>query len=145
MQEQNKKLFRWVLGSGIVCIALSILGILIVKLIFGGNTQQYNTYVTCILAIMMFVYLAIAGVAMTRYNKYLKNYEMEKLEKTKKELTSEYKPVFLKYSDTISPEMFKCRVKVDENGEIVCEIKLDHKVKFESYKEFLRHFDLPEE
>ena len=145
MQEQDKKLFRWVLGSGIVCVVLGILGILSVKLIFGGNTQQYNTYVSCILVITMVVYLAIASVAMKRYNKYLKNYELEKLEKIKKELTSEYKPAFLNYSGTICPEMFKCQVKINGNGKIVCEIKLDHEVKFESYEEFLRYFHLQEE
>lgn len=145
MERQDKKLFRWVLGGGLILIALMIPELIIASLISDGNTEQFSTYAAYIITITMLVYLIIAGISIVKSNKYLKNYEQEKLEKIKKELTSEYKPAFLKCSDTISPEMFKCRVKVDENGEIVCEIKLDHKFKFESYEEFLRYFYLQEE
>lgn len=145
MQEQWKKLFRWVLGGGLISVVLLVLALLIIKLVCGGNLEQCDTYVTRISMTIMFVYLVVSGIKLAGYNKYIKSYEQERLEKSKRKITTEYKPVLLKYSSSVSPEMFKCRAKVDEDGKILCEIKLDHKVKFESYEEFLRCFHLRDE
>lgn len=144
MQDQNKKMFRWVLGSGLVCLVMLAIALLIVKLVFGG-TQQHEAYVSLVCITLILVYLVIASIVIAKNNKYLEIYEQEKIEKTKKELVTEYKSVFLKYTDIISPEAFKCQAKVDEDGKILCEIKLDRKVKFESYEEFLGYFHLQEE
>ena len=70
--------------------------------------------------------------------------EKEKLEKISKELTKEFKPVLLNYSEAISKDLFECQAKVDDEGKIIYKIHLDYDGKFENYEEFLRFFHTQE-
>lgn len=145
MQGQDKKFLRWILGGGLILIFLLIPGLLIARYIADGNTELFERYASYMLIIVLLAYLILSAITIAKYNKHFQNYEREKLEKASKELTSEFKPVLLNKSEHISPELFKCQAKVDEQGKIVCEIKLEHKVKFENYEELLRFFHFSKE
>ena len=140
MQEQTKKILRWVLGGGILLIILLIPEMLIAGLISKNNSEVFKCYRIIIILITMIIYLIISVVKFTQYLKYVKIYKYEQLEKANKELTSEFKEVLLNYSEPISKECFECKAKVDDDGKIVCKIKLDYEVKIESYEKFLRYF-----
>jgi len=139
MQNQNKKITRWILGVGLTVFLLLIVAIKIAKTISGNNTETFESYTTVILLVAMFIYLILCGIGIVRYNKYAAKYRSEKLEKASKELTTEFKKVLLNYSEPISKDLFECQAKVDD-GKIICKIQLNHEVKIESYEEFLRFF-----
>ena len=145
MQKQRKKLVRSVLIGALISLVLLVLVLLIVKSICGGNAEQCDKYITRLSMIVMVGYVVSSFVNLARYNNYARNYEHELLERTKRELTTEYKPVLLKCSGSLLPEMFECQAKVNEDGKIVCNIKLEHEFKFESYEGFLLFYQLPNE
>lgn len=140
MQDQNKKIIRWVVGGGILALFLTIPEILIAKLISNNNPEVYESYVITMAVIIIFIYLTVSVIQFVKYQKYANNYKQEKIEKASKELTSEFKPVLLNYSEPISKDLFKCQAKIGDDGKIVCKIELDYEVKIENYEEFLRHF-----
>ena len=140
MQDQNKKIIRWVVGGGILALFLTIPEILIAKLISNNNPEVYDSYVITMAVITIFIYLTVSVIQFVKYQKYANNYKQEKLEKASKELTPEFKPVLLNYSEPISKDLFKCQAKIGDDGKIVCKIELDYEVKIENYEEFLRHF-----
>lgn len=140
MQDQNKKIIRWALGGGILCVFLLIPEALIVDLISNNNSEVNKFYSTIMFLITIFIYLIISVIKVVKYQRYVNNYKYEELEKANKELTSEFKEVLLNYSEPISKECFECQAKVDDDGKIVCKIQLDYEVKIESYEEFLKYF-----
>ena len=140
MQDQNKKIIRWVVGGGILALFLTIPEILIAKLISNNNPEVYDSYVITMAVITIFIYLTVSVIQFVKYQKYANNYKQEKIEKASKELTPEFKPVLLNYSEPISKDLFKCQAKIGDDGKIVCKIELDYEVKIENYEEFLRHF-----
>lgn len=144
MQDQNKKIFRWILGGGLLAIFLVIPEMLIAKSISNNNPEVWKPYATTIILITMFIYMIISVIKLVKYQKYAKNYKQEKVEKTKGELTTEFKQVLLNYSEPISKDLFECQAKVDDDGKIVCKIQLDYEVKIENYEEFLRFFHTQE-
>lgn len=144
MQDQDKKIFRWILGGGLLALLIVIPEMLIAKSISNNNPEVYKCYATTMILITIFIYLIISIIKIIKYLKFAKNYKQEKLEKTSKELTKEFKPVLLNYSDPISKELFECQAKVDNDGKIVCKIQLDYEVKIENYEEFLRFFHTQE-
>ena len=144
MQDQDKKIFRWILGGGLLALLIVIPEMLIAKSISNNNPEAYKCYATTMILITIFIYLIISIIKIIKYLKFAKNYKQEKLEKTSKELTKEFKPVLLNYSDPISKELFECQAKVDNDGKIVCKIQLDYEVKIENYEEFLRFFHTQE-
>ena len=143
MQDQNKKIFRWIFGGGLLAVFLVIPEMLIAKSI-SNNPEVWKPYATTMILITMFIYLIISVIKLVKYQKYAKSYKKEKLEKTSKELTKEFKPVLLNYSEPISKDLFVCQAKVDDDGKIVCKIQLDYEVKIENYEEFLRFFHTQE-
>lgn len=140
MQDQNKKIIRWVVGGGILALFLTIPEILIAKLISINNPEVYESYVITMAVITIFIYLTVSVIQFVKYQKYANNYKQEKIEKASKELTPEFKPVLLNYSEPISKDLFKCQAKIGDDGKIVCKIELDYEVKIENYEEFLRYF-----
>lgn len=140
MQNQNKKIIRWVLGGGILCLFIVVLETFIADLISKNNSEVFRFYLTIMILITMFIYLIISVIKIVQYQRYVKKYKSEELEKANKELTSEFKEVLLNYSEPISKECFECQAKVDDDGKIVCKIQLDYEVKIESYEKFLRYF-----
>ena len=144
MQDQNKKIIRWILGGGLLAVFLVIPEMLIAKSISNNNPEVWKPYATTMILITMFIYLIISVIKLVKYQKYAKSYKKEKLEKTSKELTKEFKPVLLNYSEPISKDLFVCQAKVDDDGKIVCKIQLDYEVKIENYEEFLRFFHTQE-
>ena len=144
MQDQNKKIIRWILGGGLLAVFLVIPEMLIAKSISNNNPEVWKPYATTMILITMFIYLIISVIKLVKYQKFAKSYEQEKLEKTSKELTKEFKPVLLNYSEPISKDLFVCQAKVDDDGKIVCKIQLDYEVKIENYEEFLRFFHTQE-
>ncbi len=144
MQDQDKKIFRWILGGGLLALLIVIPEMLIAKSISNNNPEVYKCYATTMILITIFIYLIISIIKIIKYLKFAKNYKQGKLEKTSKELTKEFKPVLLNYSDPISKELFECQAKVDNDGKIVCKIQLDYEVKIENYEEFLRFFHTQE-
>ena len=140
MQDQNKKIIRWVVGGGILALFLTIPEILIAKLISNNNPEVYESYVITMAVITIFIYLTVSVIQFVKYQKYANKYKQEKLEKASKELTPEFKPVLLNYSEPISKDLFKCQAKIGDDGKIVCKIELDYEVKIENCEEFLRHF-----
>ncbi len=140
MQDQNKKIVRWILGGGLLAVFLIIPEILIAKSISNDNPEVFKLYCATMMWITLFIYLIISVIKLVKYQKYAKNYKQEKLEKTSKELTKEFKQVLLNYSEPIPKDLFNCQAKVDDDGKIVCKIQLDYEVKIESYEKFLRHF-----
>lgn len=144
MQDQNKKIFRWILGGGLLVVFLVIPEMLIAESISNNNHEVCKLYTTTMILITMFIYLIISVIKFVKYQKFAKNYEQEKLEKTRKELTKEFKPVVLNYSEPISKDLFECQAKVDDDGKIVCKIQLDYEVKIKNYEEFLRFFHTQE-
>jgi len=144
MQDQNKKIIRWILGGGLLAVFLVIPEMLIAKSISNNNPEVWKPYATTMILITMFIYLIISVIKLVKYHKFAKSYKQEKLEKTSKELTKEFKPVLLNYSEPISKDLFVCQAKVDDDGKIVCKIQLDYEVKIENYEEFLRFFHTQE-
>ena len=144
MEDQNKKIFRWILGGGLSAFFLIILETLIATPIFKNNTELWRPHVVGMILITMFIYLIISVIKLVKYQKFAKNYKQEKLEKTSKELTKEFKPVVLNYSEPISKDLFECQAKVGDDGKIVCKIQLDYEVKIENYEEFLSFFHIQE-
>lgn len=140
MQDQNKKIFRWIFGGSLLVAFLAISEILIAKSIFNDNPEVWKPYAVTMILITMFIYLIISVIKLVKYQKFAKSYEQEKLEKTSKELTKEFKPVLLNYSEPISKDLFVCQAKVDDDGKIVCKIELDYVVEIESYEKFLSYF-----
>lgn len=144
MEDQNKKIFRWILGGGLSALFLIILETLIATPIFKNNTELWRSHVVGMILITMFIYLIISVIKLVKYQKFAKNFKQEKLEKTSKELTKEFKPVVLNYSEPISKDLFECQAKVGDDGKIVCKIQLDYEVKIENYEEFLSFFHIQE-
>lgn len=143
MENQNKKIFRWIIWGGLVCLLLAIPEMLIAKSISNNNPEVWTQYATTMLLITLFIYLIIFIINIVKYNKYVKNYKQERLEKASTELTTDFKQVLLNYSEPIPKDLFICQAKIDQDGKIVCKIKLDYEVKLENYEKFLRffHFD----
>lgn len=144
MEDQNKKIFRWILGGGLSALFLIILETLIATPIFKNNTELWRSHVVGMILITMFIYLIISVIKLVKYQKFAKNFKQEKLEKTSKELTKEFKPVVLNYSEPISKDLFECQAKVGDDGKIVCKIQLDYEVKIENYEKFLSFFHIQE-
>lgn len=140
MQNQNKKITRWILGGALVYFLLEIVIMLIIKTIFENNPETCGTYATVITLVLMFIYIIFCVIGVVRYNKYATKYENAEVEKARKELTAEFKEVLLKYPVPIDEDLFKYQAKVDDDGKIVCKIQLDYEMKFESYEKFLRYF-----
>ena len=144
MEDQNKKISRWIIGGGLSALFLIILETLIATPIFKNNTELWRSHVVGMILITMFIYLIISVIKLVKYQKFAKNFKQEKLEKTSKELTKEFKPVVLNYSKPISKDLFECQAKVGDDGKIVCKIQLDYEVKIENYEEFLSFFHIQE-
>lgn len=144
MEDQNKKISRWILGGGLSALFLIILETLIATPIFKNNTELWRSHVVGMILITMFIYLIISVIKLVKYQKFAKNFKREKLEKTSKELTKEFKPVVLNYSKPISKDLFECQAKVGDDGRIVCKIQLDYEVKIENYEKFLSFFHIQE-
>lgn len=144
MEDQNKKISRWILGGGLSAIFLIVLETIIATLIFKNNTELWRSHVVGMILITMFIYLIISVIKLVKYQKFAKNFKQEKLEKTSKELTKEFKPVVLNYSEPISKDLFECQAKVGDDGRIVCKIQLDYEVKIENYEKFLSFFHIQE-
>ena len=144
MEDQNKKISRWIIGGGLSALFIIILETLIATPIFKNNTELWRSHVVGMILITMFIYLIISVIKLVKYQKFAKNFKQEKLEKTSKELTKEFKPVVLNYSKPISKDLFECQAKVGDDGKIVCKIQLDYEVKIENYEEFLSFFHIQE-
>lgn len=144
MEDQNKKISRWIIGGGLSALFLIILETLIATPIFKNNTELWRSHVVGMILITMFIYLIISVIKLVKYQKFAKNFKQEKLEKTSKELTKEFKPVVLNYSKPISKDLFECQAKVGDDGRIVCKIQLDYEVKIENYEKFLSFFHIQE-
>ena len=144
MEDQNKKISRWIIGGGLSALFLIILETLIATPIFKNNTELWRSHVVGMILITMFIYLIISVIKLVKYQKFAKNFKQEKLEKTSKELTKEFKPVVLNYSEPISKDLFECQAKVGDDGRIVCKIQLDYEVKIENYEKFLSFFHIQE-
>lgn len=140
MQNQNRKTFRWILAGGLLTVILVIPEALIAKLISNNNPEVLNMYFMTMVFITMFIYLIISTIYVVKYIKCVQKHEQEELKRTRKELTKQFKPVLLNYSEPISKNLFECQAKVDDDGKIVCKIQLDYEVKIENYEEFLRFF-----
>lgn len=100
----------------------------------------------------IFHFIAIAGVTIIFYvlvvftlarnfNKKEERYQQEILKKAKEDLNSEFQTVFLKDAKSISNENFKCEAKID-NEKIVCHVYLNLETTFDTYEEFLEHFEV---
>ena len=145
MQNQDKKIFRWILGGGLLAVFLVIPEMLIAKSISNNNPEVYKSYATTMILITSFIYLIISVIKIVKYQKYAKNYKQEKVEKVRKELSTEFKQVLLNYSEPIPKDLFQCKAKIGEDGKIVCKIQLDYEVKLEDYEKFLRFFHFDQE
>lgn len=145
MQDQNKKMFRWILGGGLLTIFLVIPEMLIAKSISNNNPEVYKSYAVIMILITLFIYVVISLIKLEKYQKFAKNYKQGKVEKVSKELTTEFKQVLLNYSEPIPKDLFNCQAMVDDDGKIVCKIKLDYEVKLKNYEEFLRFFHFPQD
>jgi len=144
MQNQNKKILMWVGGLGLLMVFLVIPELLIAQSIYPNEPEAFKTCLTIMLLSTLSVYLIIATIKLVQYQRFVKEYKRNKIEEANKELTSEFKKVFIRYPGDISKDMFECKAKVDEDGKIVCEVFLNMKTTFESYEEFLRYFHLDE-
>lgn len=131
----QSKLLQWLLGGVFLSWFLITLEILIAKLIFNNNTYDF-----IMMLITIFIYVIIAVIKFVKYQKYAKNHQQEQVENASKELSTEFKQVFLNSSKSISKDLFNCQAMVDNNGKIICQIQLDHEVKFENYEDFLSFF-----
>lgn len=99
MQDQYKKMFRWIFGGGLLAILLVIPEMLIANSISNNNPEVLKLYAIAMILITMFIYVIISIIKIVKYQKFAKNYKQEELEKISKELTKEFKPVLLNYSD----------------------------------------------
>ena len=140
MDKQTKKMLRWIVGGGMILLFLLIPELLISRALSNGNEELFRKYGLIMSLTTMFIYFISSIAVLIKYGKYLIKDEQEKGEKVKKELTSEYKKVILKDLDSISPTMYSCKAKVDQDGKILCEVTLDAKLKIESCEEFFRFF-----
>lgn len=143
MQDQNRKLSQWSLGGGLLVIFLITPEILIAQSISNNNPEVWKPYAFNMILITFFIYLIISVIKFVKYLKYALNYQQEKVEQARQELSTEFKHIFLNYSEFISKDLFECQAKVDNDGKIICKVQLDYEVKLENYKEFLSlfHFD----
>jgi len=145
LKEQNKKFCRIVIGGGVLCLLLLVPGIIIARAIFGSNQELFKECATYMLFITLAIYMLVAGVAIIKYDKYVRNYRRQKIEKASKELTTEFKPVYLKYSEPISKKYFDCEARIDDDGKIFCKVHLDREFELENHEEFLRFFSFEQD
>lgn len=144
MQNQNKKMLMWAIGLTLFMLILVILELVIVRSIYPNDVEAFETCMANLLLITMFVFIIIFTIKFVQYHKIAQEYRRNKVEKAKKELTSDFKKVFIRNSGDISKDMFECKAKLDEDGKIVCEIFLNMKTTFESYEEFFYYFHFDE-
>lgn len=135
MQDQNNKLFQWIFGGCLLTLFLVILEILIAKSISNNDPEVWKPYVLIMMSITFFINLIISAIKCIKYQKYAK-----KVEKARQELSTEFKQVFLNFSEPIPKDLFKCQAIVDNDGKIICEIKLDCETRLKNYEEFLKLF-----
>ena len=140
MENQNKKIIRWTIGLGVSMIILILPELLIVKSIYPDDVEAFKTCMVNILLITLFAYLIMFIIKFVQYTKFANEYKRNKIEEANKELTSEFKKVFIRSSGDISKDMFECKAKVDEDGKIICEVFLNMKTTFDSYEKFLEYF-----
>ena len=145
MQDQNRKLFQWTLGGGLLIIFLVIPELLIAKSISNNNPEVWKPYALIMILITFFIYLIISVIKFVKYQKYAQKYQQEKVEQARQELSTEFKQVFLNYSEFISKDLFECQEKVDNDGKIICKVQLDYEVKLENYEEFLSFFNFDQD
>lgn len=131
----QSKLLQWLLGGVFLSWFLITLEILIAKLIFNNNTYDFIMGL-----ITIFIYVIIAVIKFVKYQKYVKKHQQEQVENASKELSTEFKQVFLNSSKSISKDLFNCQAIVDNDGKIICQIQLDYEMKFENYEDFLSFF-----
>lgn len=140
MDQQTKKMLRWIVGGGMILLFLLIPELLISRALSNGNEELFRKYGLIMSLTTMFIYFISSIAVLIKYSKYLIKYEQEKLDKVKNGLSEEYRKVVLKDSDKIPYTMYHCKAKVDQDGKILCEVTLDAKLKIESYEEFCRFF-----
>ena len=144
-EKQLNNSLKWILGGTILCIFLLGLELLIATLITQNDRESFISCYIIIITFTMSVYVIIVIVKLVQYQKCFKEYNQEKLEEAKEELSSEFKTVLLNNSINISEESFECQAKVDNDGKIICKIHFDFETKMDSYEEFLRYFHFNEE
>ena len=144
MKNRYYNLMKWYLIGGIIVCLLLIPELLIAKKITPNDTDFVNTFAIMGIATLV-IYIVISVIKLIQFIKYDNTHREEVLQKVKNDLTSEFKPVILKYSGDVPKEKFKCQAKVDESGKIICKIYVDYQTKLDSYEEFLKYFHLNEE
>lgn len=144
MQNENKKILRWFVVGGTVCFLLAFIEIIIAQVISNNNDELFCFYGKSMLLITMFIFLLISIIKYVKYQRFVKKYKNEKVEKAKEKLSTEFKEVYLNYSDPIPQKFFQCEAKIGEDGKIICKVKLDYEVKID-YEKFLRHFHFDQE
>lgn len=145
LKEQDKKLLRLVIGGSLICVIVLFVQIVVAVLICGNDAQTFKYVVTIMCLATLGLYMLIGGIGIIKYVLNIEKYRKQQLEKTIKELTTEYTDIHLRYSNPIPKEYFECRAKIDNDGQIVCNIYLDYEVKFKDAKDFLNLFDFLEE
>lgn len=144
MYEQNTKTFYALLKGGFICLIILILELLVEKAIAKNNMGNYETYARIIYWFTIFGYIVFAVIKMVQHQRNVENYKKERVDEAIAKLSEEYKPVFIKYSEPISKDKFKCEAKVSDDGKIICHVTLDSNFKFDNYDEFLKFFRLSE-
>ena len=81
--------FKWTLGGGIFCIFLLIPEMWIAKLITQNDPESFKSCFIMIVIFTISVYAIFGIVKVVQYQKWFKEYERERLEKAKKELSKE--------------------------------------------------------
>ena len=145
MQDQNKKILRWILGGGLFAASLVIPEMLIAKLISSNNPDVYKSYAISMVFITSSIYLIVSVIKTVKYQKYVKNYKQGELVKASQELSTEFKQVLLNYSEPIPKDLFHCKAKIRDDGKIICKIQLDYEMKLKDYEDFLRFFHFDQE
>lgn len=145
MKDQEKNLFRWIGGGGILTVLLAIPEMLIASWLSKKNPEIFDFYSVVMLISTLFIYLIISVIKIITFNKYSKDYKRKELEKVSKNLTSEFTEVLLNSLDSISKESIECQAKIDDDGTINYKIQLNYEGHLENYEDFLKHFHFPQD
>ncbi|MBO4815855.1 MAG: hypothetical protein J5507_02775 [Clostridia bacterium] len=107
--------------AALVCfIVVLLLAVSILSVTKDNNAKFTPMFVT-------FSVIAVAGFATYEIvlMKKTDKEDQEASNETIKKLSSEFNDFYLKDTDLISKDNFKCKARLNENGDVVCEIKAD--------------------
>ena len=144
MKNSYSNFMKWLWCGGIVLCILAVWIALFASQISPNDVNKAIVIAVLGIIPLFVLYSAIVVFKLKQCHKLEEQEKQATLEKTKKEITTEFKKVQIKNSSDIDKQLFECQAKIDTDGKIICKIQLDFETKFDSYEEFMHFFNIDE-